>query len=128
MPGLILIIADDPDLVSVLEPALQRETFQICSARAGQEGLERCVASPAPGLVLVDRVLPDMSGIELCKRLRRVEQMRRLPVIILSGSPKPRDLEAGFRAGADDYVVKPFSVRELALRCRAILLRASGQR
>lgn len=127
MPGLILIIEDDLDLVSTIEPGLQRETFQTCSARTGKEGLERCAASPPPGLVLVDRVLPDMSGIELCRRLRRDERTRRLPVIILSGSPKPRDLEAGFRAGADDYVVKPFSVRELALRCRAILLRASGQ-
>lgn len=127
MPGLILIIEDDPDLVSTLEPALQREMFQTCSASTGQEGLERCVASPPPGLVLVDRVLPDMSGIELCKRLRRDERTQRLPVIILSRSSRPRDVEAGFRAGADDYVVKPFSVRELALRCRAILLRASGQ-
>lgn len=122
-----MIIGDDPDLVSTLEPALQREMFQTCSASTGQEGLERCVAGPLPGLVLVDRVLPDMSGIELCKRLRRDERTQRLPVIILSGSSRPRDLEAGFRAGADDYVVRPFSVRELALRCRAILLRASGQ-
>ena len=122
-----MIIADDPNLVSALEPALQREAFQICSACTGREGLERCTTAPEPGLVLVDRVLPDMSGLDLCKHLRRQERTRRLPVIILSGSPKPRDLEAGFRAGADDYVVKPFSVRELALRCRAILLRASGQ-
>lgn len=128
MQGLILIIEDDPDLVSALEPALRREMFQICSARTGREGLERCVASPRPGLVLVERVLPDMSGIELCTGLRRDERTRTLPVIILSGSSSPCDLEAGFRAGADDYVLKPFSVRELALRCRAILLRASGQR
>ena len=127
MQGLILIIEDDPDLVAALEPALRREMFQICSARTGQEGLERCVSSPLPSLVLVDRVLPDMSGTDLCKHLRRDERTRTLPVIILSGSPKPRDLEAGFRAGADDYVLKPFSARELALRCRAILLRASGQ-
>ena len=128
MTGLILIIADDADLASALQPALEREAFRLCSERTGRGGLERCAAGPPPDLVLVDRVLPDMSGIELCKRLRRAEQTRRLPAIILSGSAGSRELEAGFRAGADDYVVKPFSVRELALRCRAILLRASGQR
>lgn len=127
MPSLILIIEDEPDLVDALEYTLRREAFYTRVARTGRAGLACCREDPGPDLVLLDLMLPDMSGIEVCRTIRADERTRELPVIIMSAKAEELELEAGFEAGADDYVVKPFSLRELTLRCRALLRRRAGE-
>jgi two-component system, OmpR family, phosphate regulon response regulator PhoB len=124
MPGLILIVDDEQDLVSTLEYNLQREGYQTRAALSGREALEALEIEPPPDLILLDLMLPDTSGTELCRRLREMERAREIPVIMLTAKGEEIDRVVGFEVGADDYVAKPFSVRELLLRVRAILRRA----
>ena len=122
-----MIVEDEPDLVAALEYSLQRERFATCAARTGRAGLVRCEEEPLPDLVLLDLMLPDMSGLQVCRQLRAAARTQGLPVIIMSAKADELDLVAGFEAGADDYVVKPFSLRELTLRCRALLRRRANE-
>ena len=124
MAQTILIVEDEPDLLSTLEYNLQREGFETRAATSGEEALRLAEHEPRPDLVLLDVMLPDLSGTEVCRRLRHKDPLRRIPVIMLTARVEEIDRVIGFEAGADDYVVKPFSVRELLLRVRAVLRRA----
>jgi two-component system phosphate regulon response regulator PhoB len=124
MSGLILIVEDERDLVANLEYNLQREGYQTRSALTGSAALELVAADPVPDLVVLDLMLPILSGIEVCRRLRMAERTRRVPVLMLTANGEEIDRVVGFEVGADDYMVKPFSVRELMLRIRAILRRS----
>jgi len=119
----ILIIEDEPDLVATLEYSLAREGYAVQVALSGRDGLEKAAARPVPGLVLLDLMLPDISGLEVCRALRREARTRSVPVIMLTARGEEIDRVVGFEVGADDYVTKPFSVRELILRVRAVLRR-----
>jgi two-component system phosphate regulon response regulator PhoB len=119
----ILIVEDEQDLVATLEFALRRGGFDTCSASTVKAGYELASALPAPDLVLLDLMLPDGSGTDLCKRLRADSSLREIPVIMMTAKAEEDDRVIGFEAGADDYVVKPFSVRELLLRIQAVLRR-----
>ncbi|MFN7952967.1 MAG: response regulator transcription factor [bacterium] len=121
----ILIVDDEPDLVRTLEYTLEREGFETKSARNGKAALELLARDPAPDLVLLDLMLPDMAGTEICRKIRQDARTRRVPVIMLTAKTDEIDRVVGFEVGADDYVAKPFSVRELMLRVRAVLRRAS---
>jgi len=121
---LILIVEDEKDLVKTLEYNLKREGYQTRSALTGTEGLEQGALEPLPDLILLDLMLPDLSGLEVCRRLRQQEATRGIPVLMLTAKGDEIDRVVGFEVGADDYVVKPFSVRELMLRIKAILRRA----
>ncbi|PCC75133.1 two component transcriptional regulator, winged helix family [Nannocystis exedens] len=123
MSGLILIVEDERDLVATLEYALEREGFRTRSAYTGRQALEIAVTEPAPDLVLLDLMLPDMSGTQVCQQLRAGERTRAMPVIMMTAKAEEVDRVVGFEVGADDYVVKPFSLRELMLRIRAVLRR-----
>ena len=123
MSNLILIVEDEKDLVSTLEYNLEREGFRTRSAMTGADAIERVAIEPIPDLVLLDLMLPDMSGTEICKQIRLGEKTRGVPVIMLTAKGEEIDRVVGFEVGADDYVVKPFSVRELMLRIRAVLRR-----
>ncbi|MCY0993208.1 response regulator transcription factor [Nannocystis sp. ILAH1] len=123
MSGLILIVEDERDLVATLEYALDREGFRTRSAYTGRQALEIAVTEPAPDLVLLDLMLPDMSGTQVCQQLRAGERTRAMPVIMMTAKAEEVDRVVGFEVGADDYVVKPFSLRELMLRIRAVLRR-----
>jgi two-component system phosphate regulon response regulator PhoB len=123
MSGLILIVEDERDLVATLEYTLEREGFRARSAYTGRQGLEIAGAEPAPDLVLLDLMLPDMSGTQVCQQLRAHERTRAMPVIMMTAKSEEVDRVVGFEVGADDYVVKPFSLRELMLRIRAVLRR-----
>ncbi|MFY0532040.1 response regulator [Nannocystis pusilla] len=123
MSGLILIVEDERDLVATLEYALDREGFRTRSAYTGRQALEIAVTEPAPDLVLLDLMLPDMSGTQVCQQLRAGERTRVMPVIMMTAKAEEVDRVVGFEVGADDYVVKPFSLRELMLRIRAVLRR-----
>ncbi|MDP2345100.1 MAG: response regulator transcription factor [Deltaproteobacteria bacterium] len=126
MAQTILIVEDEPDLLSTLEYNLQRDGFETRAATTAEQALKLAHKEPRPDLVLLDVMLPDLSGIEVCRRLKHNEALRRIPVIILTARGEEIDRVVGFEVGADDYVVKPFSVRELLLRVRAVLRRAAS--
>lgn len=120
----VLIIEDDPDISESLKYNLEREGLQTVAAATGEQGLiEALNERNPPLLVLLDLMLPGMSGIELCRRLRREPLTRRTPIIILTAKGSESDRVAGLDLGADDYITKPFSVRELLARVRAVLRR-----
>jgi two-component system phosphate regulon response regulator PhoB len=120
----ILLVEDEADLASTLEYNLQREGYRVRLAPDGRTALAELAQDPPPDAVLLDLMLPDMSGTEICKHIREQERTRETPVIMLTAKGAEIDRVVGFELGADDYVVKPFSVRELLLRVRALLRRA----
>jgi len=121
--GLILIVEDDQSLCSTLEYVFQKEGYQTRTALSGSRGLHLANQQPHPDLVVLDIMLPDVSGTEVCRTLRATQETADIPVLILSARGDEVDRVVGFEVGADDYMTKPFSVRELLLRCRAILRR-----
>lgn len=127
MSETILIVDDEQDLVHTLEYNLQREGYETRTALRATDGLEAAEQNPIPSLILLDLMLPDMSGIEVCKRLRQNPRTARTPIIMLTAKSEEIDRVVGFEVGADDYVAKPFSVRELLLRIRAILRRTKDE-
>ena len=116
----ILIIEDEPDIVELLEYNLAREGYRVLSARDGEGGLEQA-RSRAPDLVLLDLMLPGMDGLEVCRELRSGRGTSSLPVIMLTAKSEESDVVIGLGVGADDYIAKPFSPRELVARVRAVL-------
>ncbi len=120
----ILIIEDEPDLVRALEYNLRQAGYEIASAGRGREGLRMAQAKP-PDLVLLDLMLPDTSGTEICRTLKGDGRTAQVPVVMMTAKGEEIDRIVGFEVGADDYVVKPFSVRELVLRIKAILRRGA---
>jgi DNA-binding response OmpR family regulator len=120
----VLIVEDEPDIAEGLRYNLEREGLAVVVAETGEKGLAAALdRTNPPSLILLDLMLPGMSGTELCRRLRREPQTRRTPVIILTARGSESERVAGLDLGADDYVTKPFSVRELIARVRAVLRR-----
>jgi two-component system, OmpR family, phosphate regulon response regulator PhoB len=124
MLGLILLIEDETDLAATVDYNLQREGYQTRVAHSGGDGLDLAQQEPLPDAIVLDLMLPDVSGTEVCRRLRESERTRDIPIIMCTAKGSEIDRVVGFEIGADDYVVKPFSVRELLLRVRALLRRA----
>ena len=127
MSALILIVEDEPDLSSTLEFNLEKEGFRTRVAATGEEALRLAAQAPTPDLVLLDLMLPDISGTEVCRRLRQNAATRAIPVMMLTARSEEVDRIVGFELGADDYVTKPYSVRELLLRIRAVLRRSASK-
>jgi two-component system phosphate regulon response regulator PhoB len=119
----ILVVEDEPDLASLIAFNLTQAHFNVDVAYTGESALERANNSP-PHLVILDLMLPDISGIEVCKQLRQRRNVSYVPVLMLTAKREEADRVAGFESGADDYLTKPFSVQELILRVKAILRRA----
>ena len=119
---LILVIEDEADLAQVVEYNLRKAGHDVVTAPRGLRGLE-LARERRPDLVLLDLMLPDISGTEVCKQLRADSSTRDTPIVMLTAKGEEIDRVVGFEVGADDYVVKPFSVRELMLRVQAILRR-----
>lgn len=124
MAETILIVDDEQDLVNTLEYNLEREGYETRVAYNAADALEQVKREPLPDLVVLDLMLPDMSGTEVCRKIRQDAETSHIPVIMLTAKGEEIDRVVGFEVGADDYVVKPFSVRELTLRIRAIIRRA----
>jgi two-component system phosphate regulon response regulator PhoB len=118
----ILVVEDEQDLVQVLDYNLRQAGHEVFSARRGEEGL-RLAREHRPDLVLLDLMLPDLPGTEICKQLKDSAATRSVPVVMVTARGEEIDRVVGFELGVDDYVVKPFSVRELLLRIQAILRR-----
>src|ERR687896_1042026 len=120
----VLIVEDDPDIAEGLRYNLEREGLDARVALTGEQGLTLALDQKSPpALVILDLMLPGMSGTELCRRLRREPATRRTPIIMLTARASEADRVAGLDLGADDYISKPFSVRELMARVRAVLRR-----
>ena len=123
----VLIVEDDPDIAEGLRYNLEREGLETRVALTGEQGLQAALDPKSPpALVILDLMLPGMSGTELCRRLRREPQTRRTPIIMLTARTSEADRVAGLDLGADDYISKPFSVRELLARVKAVLRRTDA--
>jgi len=121
----VLLIEDDPDIAEAITYQLEKSGLQVRVARTGEEGLEG--VRRGVDLVLLDLNLPGMDGLEVCRLIRRQTGTSRVPVIIVSARGDEVDRVLGLEMGADDYVVKPFSLKELAARCKVALRRAQGE-
>jgi len=121
----ILIVEDEPDMVLGLKDNFEFEGYEVTTAADGQTGLEKA-RSQQPDLVILDIMLPRLSGLEVCKALRG--EGFETPIIMLTARGQEIDKVVGLELGADDYVTKPFSIRELLARVRAILRRTDGSR
>src|SRR5512140_728789 len=125
MPSHVLIVEDERDLQRVLAYNFKQAGFDVVSAMNGETAL-RAVREERFDLIILDLMLPDLPGTEICRRLKQNPQTSAIPVVMVTAKGEEVDRIVGFELGADDYVVKPFSVRELILRVRAILRRAEG--
>jgi len=119
----VLIIEDEEAIVTLLRYNLEREGFQVAVARDGEEGLA-ALSERRPDLAVIDWMLPYISGLELCRQIRRRPETRQLPIIMLTARGEEADRVRGLEAGADDYVAKPFSPGEFVARVRAVLRRS----
>jgi two-component system, OmpR family, alkaline phosphatase synthesis response regulator PhoP len=119
----VLVVEDDPDIVELLGHYLRREQFQVDAVTDGQTALER-VRSQHYDLVLLDLQLPQLEGLAVCRELRGDARARELPIIMITARGDETDRIVGLEMGADDYVVKPFSPKELMARVRAVLRRS----
>lgn len=122
MKKLIAVVDDEPDIVELISHNLKSEGFEVKGFEDGESFLFFIKRTP-PDLVILDLMLPEMDGIEVCKRLREDVNLSSIPIIILTAKGGEVDKIVGLEVGADDYIVKPFSIRELIARVKAVLRR-----
>jgi len=122
MSSRVLIIEDEPDIRKTIDYNLKKESFDVLQASSIAEG-EKILASEKIDVIILDLMLPDGSGLTLCRDIKSDPKTKDIPVIILTAKTEEVDRVVGFELGADDYVTKPFSVRELILRVKAIMKR-----
>lgn len=128
MQQTILIVEDDADIAESLHYNLKREGFRAVVAESGEKGLRLALdEKTTPTLVMLDLMLPGMSGMELCRRLRRENLTSKTPIIMLTAKAAEGDKILGLETGADDYIIKPFSIKEVIARVRAVLRRSETE-
>lgn len=120
----ILIVEDEKDIVKMLEYNLKKEGFKVIAAVDGEDALE-LAGRQQPDLILLDLMLPGMDGLEVCKVLKKESKTSSIPIIMLTAKSQESDKVAGLELGADDYITKPFSPRELVARIKAVLRRVT---
>ena len=125
-PHKVLLVEDEPDILDMVQYNLEHAGFEVLTAGDGEEALV-LVKDQSPSIVVLDLMLPGMDGLEVCKTLKQARETKDIPVLMLTARKDEVDRILGLELGADDYVVKPFSPRELVLRVRAILRRSEGQ-
>ena len=118
----ILIIEDDPDILELVQYNLEREGYQVYTSKDGELGL-RLSEEILPDMILLDIMLPGLDGIKVCKKLRDENKTHKIPIMMLTAKSEESDIIVGLEMGADDYITKPFSPKELIARIRAILRR-----
>jgi len=123
----VLIVDDDPDIQGLVSYNLSQAGFRVTNAVTGSAALESVREQP-PDLIILDIMLPDLDGLEVCRTLRMRANSRRIPIIMLTARTEESDRVVGFELGADDYVMKPFSPRELVLRVKSIFRRVGEDR
>jgi len=121
----ILVIEDDRDIVELVRYNLEKDGYQVFTATDGATGIAQVKKSP-PDLLVLDLMLPKLSGLEICKEIRRDAALNRLPILILTARGEEADRVVGLELGADDYVVKPYGLRELIARIRAVMRRTAS--
>ncbi len=119
----ILIVEDEPNIIELVAYNLEKEGWLVSKAQTGEEGWEK-IQAEHPDIILLDLMLPGIDGMEICRRTRQNKLTRDIPIIILTAKAEEADRVLGLESGADDYVTKPFSPRELVARIRAVLRRA----
>ena len=122
----IAVIEDEADILEVIEYSLSKEGFRVCTALDGEEGLG-LVKKEVPDLVVLDLMLPGIDGIEICRKLKSDSATRSISIIMVTAKGEESDIVLGLGIGADDYVVKPFSPRELTARVKSVLRRGGLQ-
>jgi two-component system phosphate regulon response regulator PhoB len=122
----ILVVEDEPDIARVLDYNLTRDGYRVDLIAEGDEALDRIVAD-APDLILLDLMLPGLDGLEICRRVKEDPVTRGIPVIIVTAKGEESDVVLGLGLGADDYIAKPFSPRELLARVKAVLRRGKSR-
>ena len=120
----ILVVDDESDIVSLVQYNLEKEGFKVITASDGQEALQR-IPAELPQAIILDLMLPQIDGLEVCRQIKKNEATSDIPVIMLTARGEEIDRVVGFELGADDYITKPFSPRELILRLKAVLKRSS---
>jgi two-component system alkaline phosphatase synthesis response regulator PhoP len=121
----ILVVEDEEDILELVRYNLNKEGYRVTGVLSGEEGVQAARSHP-PDLVILDLMLPGMDGFTVCRELKQDVRTRDLPIIILTAKGEEADIVAGLELGADDYVTKPFSPRELLARLRAVLRRQAG--
>jgi two-component system, OmpR family, alkaline phosphatase synthesis response regulator PhoP len=121
----ILVVEDEDDIRELLRYNLAKEGYQVTGSASGEEAL-KAVKAARPDLLVLDLMLPGMGGLEVCRSLKQDPQTRNLPIVMLTAKGEEADIVAGLELGADDYVTKPFSLRVLLARLRAVLRRRSA--
>ena len=124
MNGKIFIIEDEASIIQLVQHNLEKEGFIIASSENGNEGLKQ-LKKFEPNLLLLDWMLPDLSGIEICKNIRKDNKFKTLPIIMLTAKGEEEDKIKGLESGVDDYLTKPFSYKELLARIKAVLRRSN---
>ena len=122
----ILIVEDEPDIRKLVQYNLTQERFSVLEAEDGEQAL-KLLQREKPNLVILDLMLPGLSGMELCKLLRQRSETAKLPILMLTAKAGEADRIVGLEMGADDYLAKPFSPREMVARVRAILRRSEAK-
>ena len=115
MSATILVVEDEKSISTLIQYNLEKEGFKVHTSETGEEGFEQ-IKKNLPDLVLLDWMLPDLSGIDICKQIKKDPKLKSIPVIMLTAKSEEADKIRGFETGADDYVTKPFSTKELILR------------
>ena len=121
----ILVIEDDPDILELIEYNLNKEGFRVQCASDGEIGLREAMRV-RPALIILDLMLPGIDGLSVCKKLKAQKETEFIPVIMLTAKSEESDVVVGLELGADDYITKPFSPRELTARIRALLRRSTN--
>ena len=126
MNGKIFIIEDETSIIKLVQHNLEKEGFIVSSSENGNEGLKQ-LKKFEPNLLLLDWMLPDLSGIEICKNIRKDNKFKTLPIIMLTAKGEDEDKIKGLESGVDDYLTKPFSFKELLARIKAVLRRSNPE-
>jgi DNA-binding response OmpR family regulator len=125
-PKKILIVEDEPDIAQLVKMYLEKEGYHTVSAKTGTEGL-KSLSSDRPDMMILDLMLPEMDGLELCKKIRSKPETALLPIIMLTAKSEESDTIVGLELGADDYITKPFSPKSLIARVKALFRRLDRQ-
>jgi DNA-binding response OmpR family regulator len=118
---LVLVVEDDPDLLTLITRMLEKEGYRVQTANNGEAGLALALHKPKPNLIISDIMMPDMDGLEMVRRIKEDPSTKPTPVVFLTAKQTPKDVIAGIQAGARYYLTKPFRMNELLEKVRAVL-------
>ena len=123
MSANILLVEDEKSIVTLIKYNLEKEGFKVFSTETGEEAL-KIIKEKTPDIILLDWMLPDLSGIDVCRQIKKDKKFKNIPVLILTAKGEPDDKIKGFEVGADDYLTKPFNNKELLLRIKSLIKRS----